>query len=560
MKCCVKGCSLDTFENEDKCIFHCEKSIDNGWILDNTIQENSKQNISYLYYKWDNQKVKLFWEELKEYTQIAYEDDLTSIIKQNFSKSYHGKGFGFRESFFVFNFIVPPIFKDVNIFVSDKKFGHYTFTDCIFKDNFILKRNSKNDESDYSPIEFISSVFEKDLRYLGLSSEFDIISLDKCTIKKSIKIDGKYDDIKISNTDVSELLEIGSIFSSKIKLENISLSNLNLNNLKLSKYNTLEKLYFNNLIIKRNFTVNSLKIKEWYLNNSSINSLYFYNIGFIDDSNIYFEELKIKDFKVESLQHNTKNIQFNHVFLENSFDVEKANFSNLTFNDFDISRARKRLDKVSFIDSILNSIKWGNISKIESTKDIFRQLKFVNDKQANYIDANNFYSMEMKKHKEDLRNYSWFSNYWQEKFIFALNEKISNFGQSWFMVILWIMMVNLTVFSIYKLFKFDFVLSDLLVSFIILIVSFILGLGIKEKFSNKKLSLYTLPYIFLIGAIICCLYYFQIGSAKELIQFISFKLNENDTSEYLIFWMINKSIFGFLVYHLVVSLRRQTRR
>jgi len=65
----------------------------------------------------------------------------------------------------------------------------------------------------------------------------------------------------------------------------------------------------------------------------------------------------------------------------------------------------------------------------KSARDIYRQIKLSLDKQADYINANWFYSLEMKAYEKYLQSKSWKDNF-QEKFIFTIHKSISNFGQS----------------------------------------------------------------------------------------------------------------------------------
>ena len=68
-----------------------------------------------------------------------------------------------------------------------------------------------------------------------------------------------------------------------------------------------------------------------------------------------------------------------------------------------------------------------NINEKYSNRETFRIIKSSFDKIHNYIEANKYFAYEMKKYKEELKG----TNKTQEKLILFLNEKISNYGQSY---------------------------------------------------------------------------------------------------------------------------------
>ena len=68
-----------------------------------------------------------------------------------------------------------------------------------------------------------------------------------------------------------------------------------------------------------------------------------------------------------------------------------------------------------------------NIDEKNTNRETFRIVKSSFDEIHNYIEANKYFSYEMKKYKEELKG----TNKTQEKVILFLNEKISNYGQSY---------------------------------------------------------------------------------------------------------------------------------
>lgn len=162
----------------------------------------------------------------------------------------------------------------------------------------------------------------------------------------------------------------------------------------------------------------------------------------------------------------------------------------------------------------------GNINEINATKDIFRQLKFVNDKQGNHIEANNFYAMEMKKHKEDISLEPLKGNR-QEKFIFWINEKMSNFGQNY--------------------------IKPILIIFALALIYYLIIIGHESQWLYKIYKPWN-PYIDYVADILN-------GFAKSILPFKGI-LKEGVEFVSLIF---NIS-FSVLMWQIVVTLKRYTRR
>ena len=62
----MKGkCNLRTFEGEDTCIFHCDKTFENSWIEGEDTSDNSRYK-----YTWNKDKVNCFWDSLYKYMNL----------------------------------------------------------------------------------------------------------------------------------------------------------------------------------------------------------------------------------------------------------------------------------------------------------------------------------------------------------------------------------------------------------------------------------------------------------------------------------------------------------
>jgi hypothetical protein len=338
---------------------------------------------------------------------------------------------------------------------------HNQFQSCHFYDNCLINTN------DYSftngtqttknrPIHFYDCTFEQSLIFYRPDCVKEKVSISDCQIKKTISLVSNFDDINISNTKANSLC-IGEGDENYIQECYIK---------KILFYhdNHIEKLYFKKSSID-SLIINSMtskimkfhkilfensKFKKILIRDIKTNLFLIDNIDILKDAKISFESIKTKVLKVKRLSQDSKYIRFDNISVLNKFVCERVEFNNTYFNDFNIKDADKKIEKTSFVGAHLNSIQWGDISKIEAEQDIFRQLKFANDSQGNHIEANSFFANEMRRYKTKLKKKSW-RKHFQEKLVFNLSEKISNFGQSYLKPIGWIIffvvLYNLIIFG-----------------------------------------------------------------------------------------------------------------
>ena len=74
--------------------------------------------------------------------------------------------------------------------------------------------------------------------------------------------------------------------------------------------------------------------------------------------------------------------------------------------------------------------------------------------------------------------------------------------------------------------------------------------------------MYTMQHISIILTLSIIIYLFKFGSLNDLAIFVNIKMPSKDSiyANFLHIWLINKFITGFIVYHFIIALRRQTRR
>lgn len=353
--------------------------------------------------------------------------------------------------------------------------------------------------------DFIEDV-EKDQTPLSLIFE-------DCTFEKDFSID---------------FTEIGSFQFKILKIVNTK-----------KKKKTIEKL------ILKNFEVEKFYFKEY-----DCDLVNLYNIDFIEDSKVIFENLEVNKLLLEKISQDSKFIQFHQVTVNNELYSERVEFKNTYFNDFKLDTANIELVKTSFIDAHLNSVVWGDLSRIVAKKDIIRQLKYVNDSIGNYIEGNKFFAQEMEIHQKEVRKKK--GNY-LENIILFFNKEISNFGQNWFLPLVWFIVITFSIIllkneevnSIYFILFF----SIILLGSIFRMVDYLIG----NTYSNN-LKIFILPL-----CIVIFLYYYENSCFLDLAYLLSYK-PPNYNTVFLQYWILHKVLIAFPLYHFTISLRRLTKR
>ena len=409
--------------------------------------------------------------------------------------------------------------KDISSFSSDDIFTEgtkkYKFIGCKFDENFEILV----DETVKVDFIFEDCIFEN-FRCYG-DGDLDIgFTFDKnCTFFKTFEFTnemGKFNKkIYINDSKFECNLEFNGNFSDGIRLRSLDFEEKykitfmmnTVHNRGEYKNIVIQNIYANlDTLDFTNISINQLSID----NIEALTKLKLQDIDFINDSKILFENIQCKKLHINNISQDVKKVEFNDIEVLEEFILERVDFKNTYFNDFDISKAKKVISKTSFIDAHLSDISWGDISTINANQSTFRQLKFVNDSQANYIEANNFYMMEMKKYKQSLENKKGFS---QEKVVFWLSENISNFGQSWVKPLVLIVLTNISFYYIARIHQFCIL-----------------------NIENLKCTI------------------------DSFVIFVGFKLPKEEFCGVLEWWLINKIVVGILFYYLIIALKRKTKR
>lgn len=553
------NCNLKVFKNKNKCIFHCEKD---DWFIIN--EKNEKT--------WNKEKVNEFWSKLNSYVISVQKKELESSILGKLTRYDNN---GSKELISIENFIIPKLNSIENL---SEKLEYYYFDNCTFMDDFIIELRSK-DKYLQLDFNFLKSEFKGKLEFRGdLSGVNGSIDISATKHYNDIKFEGNYfKNINLSNINFDKVhtnknlphinIEFKvSLVVRYMNFDNIIISyldNCNINKINF-EYTNIKNLDLTKVNKDRvsipSFSMYNSLIEKCYIANLNINYFTLKNINLKEISQVNLSNISSQYFILDNISQNSKNIKFDTIEIIETFECNSIDFKNTTFNNFDLSECKvKNISNTTFTDSYLNSIKWGNINQINSDRETFRQLKSLNDENSNYIDANNFFVKEMKEYKKELSQRKW-SNWWEEKIVFFMNEQISNFGRSWFQSILWLIIISLFFFNIVE----EIIKPNLYLQMFFTASIFYLGYKIRNKI-NQYWKVFKLPFILPHIFILLFLFYITdksfIDSINAIVHFISpVSYSEYANKGFSFIWALHKSFIAIIIYHFTISVRRQTKR
>ena len=180
-KCSHQFCTYEIYEN-GKCIFHCEKTIQNGWI---TKSDDKYSKI--------NDKIEKFWQDfIKEYSNLS-------------TKS------GIIIPFFHTNLVEAGVLVDI------RDIEELKFRNCTFVDDFILI--GKNKEHKLKNIIVVNTIYLKSFFIKDLYLEyFSLLNI-------SFQENTSFQNMVIENG--AELMNLKSLNNSKISINLNSIKSIN---------------------------------------------------------------------------------------------------------------------------------------------------------------------------------------------------------------------------------------------------------------------------------------------------------------------------------------------
>lgn len=308
-----------------------------------------------------------------------------------------------------------------------------------FKSKVILKNYTQFDISKwffYSGLsiknlttDWLSLIFDNNIKWGDIELEQNIkiknITIINCKYNKAIFLN-YLENITIKNCSFKEIT-----FSNKMNNED------NLWSRVMIKYDWSYSTDTWKIKFEKNFKINELNI-VWNPNIlTKFKSLEFCNIKFESDLWYFLRNFSCDDIKFFQFTNLANIFKLHWIKIANLFSVTDWDFWKANFNNVNIKHVYFRW--IVFTDCIMNNIEWWDakwkdlfnenekkfvwISDTEM-KDIYRQLKFVMDKNWNYTEWNKFYQKEMEYYWKSLKSKS-------DKFIFWCKKIIWDFWNNW---------------------------------------------------------------------------------------------------------------------------------
>lgn len=412
-------------------------------------------------------------------------------------------------------------------------FNRLVFEDCVFELllNFTCISTHTLNIFYSSFKEFY--IFDFNFNTLNLSNilEWNILNIYWCNYTKpnlnSISRIHLWPNFNVTQTSIDNSKDLSIVMLNKNEYDNEKLS-LKPNYLGEFIFNEIEninvKLCFENL--NTDF-IKKIEIKNIIFNKENILMMSWLNIDYLFITNV----------KIISESSSLNNIIINKKFFINNVNFWKTLFNALYFN----KKCYKYIRFPVFNDCIFNTVDWNNYkfeysdliwdtfsnNKIEQ-KDVYRQLKYVMDKNNNYLEWNKFYELEMKEYLKELKEWKWYENL-GKKIILYFEWLVTNFWNSW---IQWV---------------------GILLVFI-LIINSLIWIYLKYLISSWfviNLDFWS-TYIYLLQPFSWLEYTTKANDFLNI--FWSLK-------NLAIFWFIwYKVIYWIIVYQIWVALKRQTKR
>ena len=524
-KCSVENCENKCFENEDKCILHCEKDDKNNWHSYNN--DNNKV--------WDSEKVELFWETIQEdltekcefvlsgQTEVCPQYTLSDVkfpifqAEQNNSNSYILK-------------IHNSLIGDFNLAKQDTvSFDETKLSEELF---------------DTLEIEFDNCKFLDIANFEKYLFKQDIV-FSKCTFEDEIKLN-KQQTSSISFLNCPEIKNLNlskTVFEQKVEIKDChKIGKLNLKDAIVNgKFimNRVDLDYFN---CSGSVFEKKVEIKECTFTKTS----FYQNTKFKSLCDFYKTKFQCNNFERTTFEDIV-------VFTESEFHKD-VNFKYTTFGKLALFRKTIFQKTVNFEDSIFKEeANFLDINANMANRETARIIKNSFEQQNNIIEANRFYALEMKEREKELE----LLKNPLEWIVFKLHGISSDHSQSWFLALFWILYFTFMFSFLSYFYNEEKTALSNTVFFIYFEISLIIGFfidAIKDKARVISATVIIIVSYFVYGISSCD---FALKCFSSNINPFSIMTSKEPITFGLLFFKIT---IAYLIYQFIVSVRQNTRR
>jgi len=570
----LEDLSKEEFEKFDTCIFHCEKE-NKIWMENleeykewkNRRERALKENMEFdedIEIKWNKTLVVEFLENLRKYMSVVENDkkkmkyDFRRFIFPFFNeeKKKFNKPVFFRRAKFIGSFYLRDVSFTKDCYFTGVEFNQNvgieggTFKRKTSFSNTVFYRNVGVQEVEFQNVKFKRVSF-KGLTSLDISLKEVAVFDNVEFIGKVYLLDTKFDDL---NTEfVREVRFSGVIFHKFAKISSLG-----------------EWLKFERVKLKDDVRI--------YLN-EQCKMFHFLNIDIEENSQVVLKGghfTVLNHFVMEEVFNLSKNFVLSGITLSGlSLEIRNSILENMRFINCDFSEAAQiEIENSSLTKAEFINVDWGKITEERICKelfkkspakarDVYRQLKLALDNQKDHINANEFYSLEMKTYEKVLQQEADF----QEKLIFSIHKSVSDFGQSWTKPLTLIIMLTIGMMGL-KAYPIFFVPLFLIYFIFFLLVSILnpaIEFGLQEViflfasagFFSYVLGDFDLSRNLSSELLIKSIINFLNDFAKTLNPMKLFK--ENGKGLEFPYTLYSIAV-AFLTYQMIVAIRRRVKR
>ncbi len=468
--CSINGCNLPNYENHSECILHCPKPryfLERWHSSSKLFKEVLAYHLADVLCSWDSNEWKA---KSQTYSFIELQKFFETLNKEMTDNGWtYSSGVTLNGIFgelrnkeiTLCGLVFPKVqSRDTLMYFMPmlELFGGIEFMDCTFKESQWLKLPSTGVL--YFLCEFEEEHSVQNYPFFPNNPELPIFR--ECTFGGSVDITGEFS----KHITFSRIVFEDCKFKGKLELHSCCFEGGMLFN-NTEKNLELPNLIIENSMFKTAFKLNNVKTDTVFIGDTEFHQKFEFKASAaetleINNTNFKvvsdFFESTFSSFCIQkSVFEGFAAFEYTEFGIENLYSDEPVLFKYVTFQEFSNFRHAKFHDGLDIEKSNFSqppNFLGAGVPLRNTPRETFRIIKHSFDIVGNYIEANQYFSKEMKKYKESFSLPWWKSG---EALVFHINDSVSNFGQSYIKPALWL---ALTLFLVF-LFKSDISLSFL---------------------------------------------------------------------------------------------------
>ncbi|MGE4419516.1 MAG: pentapeptide repeat-containing protein [Sulfurimonas sp.] len=439
---------------------------------------------------WDDDKVKLFWKYIQNDLDKKYNTHITDS--------------DLIEKEYILSNVIFPKFQDEVEYCSpannEDKMGTNFYSYRVFEHPYKQSMPEVNTFFTKLIVLFNSCTFLDDANFKKYNFEHPIL-FNNCTFESEI--------------------ELNKIYTNRVSFLTCSIQNLNCQDIIFE-----QKVKIQNCIVNGKVNFYNTKFKEL---------ADFYNTNFYD---VNFKKTTFEDISV---------------FTESEF-YEDVDFKYTTFKKSALFRKTKFEKTVNFEDSIFKEeANFLDITANMANRETARIIKNSFEQQNNIIEANKFYTLEMKEREKELTKDIKNGKNIVDWLIFKAHAISSNHSQDWLLALFWIIVIG----ALYTIISFcstntclNNINTPILIGSIFLVSLY--SLHVYNKNDYKQFTKYIFLFLLFVN-------YFTLTKDVTL-SCLADKINPTSEEPITFGLLMFKITIAYLIYQFIVSVRQNTRR